>query len=121
MFYTGVKWEHGAPLSAAQQRVGLAISSDLETWHRYDENGEDGLILDGPPSSQFWWSAYDIEAYDVPWEYDCRDPFVFDRGPEHSPLRYVMLNSVRIAPWASIPRPHQTGSRSCCTMTHWWV
>ncbi len=100
MFYTGVKWDHGTPLSSAEQRVGLAVSADLFTWKRYNEHGEDGLILEGPPHDEYFWSAYDTDEVDLPWEYDCRDPFVFDRGSDHIAQRYVMLNSVRLAPYA---------------------
>ena len=102
MFYTGVKWADGAPLSYAEQRVGLARSSDLFTWERYDEDGEDGLILDGPDHEELPWSAYGTDGVDLPWEYDCRDPFVFDRGEDHGSMRYLMLNSVRLAPDAQL-------------------
>ncbi|MEZ4387817.1 MAG: hypothetical protein R3D98_09610 [Candidatus Krumholzibacteriia bacterium] len=98
MFYTGVKWNHGESMSRAQQRVGLAVSYDLFHWYRYDAEGRDGLVLDGPDHERYPWSAFDTDGVDLPWEYDCRDPFVFDRGAEHAPLRYVMLNSIRLAP-----------------------
>jgi len=106
MFYTGVDWPAGAPPSQAVQKVGLARSSDLREWKRYDEEGEDGLILAGPNHENFPWSAYDTDDLELAWEYDCRDPFVFDRGAEYGLLRYVMLNSIRLhpdlaPPWAS--------------------
>jgi hypothetical protein len=102
MFYTGVKWEEGAPPSAAQQRVGLAVSADLQNWKRWNAGGEDGLILDGPQHAEHPWSAYGIPELELDWEYDCRDPHVFDRGSDHAVERYVMLNSVRLAPYAQV-------------------
>jgi hypothetical protein len=102
MFYTGVSWPEDAPIHEARQRVGLAVSDDLFHWERYDGDGRDGLILDGPDHEQLPWSAYDMDHTDAPWEYDCRDPYVYDRGPGHGDLRYVMLNSVRLAPDAQL-------------------
>ncbi|MEZ4388267.1 MAG: hypothetical protein R3D98_11970 [Candidatus Krumholzibacteriia bacterium] len=101
MFYTGVKWATGAPIDAAEQRIGLARSSDLMTWTPYDVNGEDGLILDGPDHEEFPWSAFDTDGVSLPWEYDCRDPFIFDRGSSVTTDRYVMLASIRLAPDAT--------------------
>lgn len=101
MFYTGVRWDEGAPPHDVQQRIGLATSTDLVTWQRYDAQGQDGLILDGPDHEQHPWCAFDTDGLDLPWEYDCRDPFVFDRGPEHERHRYLLLASVRLAPDAS--------------------
>jgi hypothetical protein len=98
MFYTGVDWAEDKPPSRAEQRVGLAVSADMFLWERYDADGQDGLILDGPDHEAHSWSAFDMDHVDVNWEYDCRDPFVFDRGPDAGYLRYVMLNSVRLAP-----------------------
>jgi len=101
MFYTGVKWPEGTPPSRVEQRIGLATSRDLMTWDRHDEHSRDGLVLDGPDHEAHPWSAYDTDHAVLPWEYDCRDPFVFDRGEDHPAGRYVLLASIRLAPDAA--------------------
>ena len=97
-----MSWAHGEPIHRAEQRVGLAVSPDLMQWSRYDLQGQDGLILDGPDHEEHPWSAFDTDGIELPWEYDCRDPFVFDRGADAGPGRWVMLNSVRLAPDAQL-------------------
>lgn len=101
MFYTGVKWPEGTSPSRVEQRIGLATSSDLVVWERHDDRGQDGLVLDGPDHEAHPWSAFDTDHAVLAWEYDCRDPFVFDRGAGHVTGRYVLLASVRLAPDAT--------------------
>lgn len=63
MFYTGVaRAEHGLV-----QRVGVATSNDLVSWHRVG----DGPLLEADPR---WYEKLDLSAWiDEAW----RDPFVF--------------------------------------------
>ena len=63
MFYTGVRRsEHGLV-----QRIGLAVSQDLTTWHRH---GPDPVVEADPT----WYERLDLDAwYEEAW----RDPWVF--------------------------------------------
>jgi hypothetical protein len=61
MFYTGVTQ---SPEYNQTQRMGVAVSSDLETWNRLD-----GPIFDASQTSWGWWSPGN-------WNPAFRDPFV---------------------------------------------
>ncbi len=86
MFYTGVEFPAATPNSNHFQRIGLAKSTDLNYWERYNFSGENGLILDGPDPIDHPWSEY----YSGQGMHDLRDPFVFDNGSE-----YVMFVSTK--------------------------
>jgi len=79
MFYTGVEWSRRSIWKDHWQRIGLATSTDLSHWTRYNDQGEDGLVLDGPDSNEFPWSVYSAGK----GTHDCRDPFVYDNGSEY--------------------------------------
>lgn len=72
MFYTGGKKSEGALI----QRIGLATSSDLTTWHKHDKNP----LIEASPE---WYELLDLDAWhDQAW----RDPYVFqaDDGIYHA-------------------------------------
>ncbi|MGY3520991.1 glycoside hydrolase family 68 protein [Micromonospora sp. PTRAS2] len=63
LFYTGVGRAEGGLV----QRVGLAVSDDLTTWHRHG----DGPLVEADPT---WYELLDRDAwYEQAW----RDPWVF--------------------------------------------
>jgi len=61
MFYTGVT---ESPQFNLTQRMGVAVSADLETWNRLD-----GPIFDASQTSWGWWAPQI-------WDPGFRDPFV---------------------------------------------
>jgi predicted GH43/DUF377 family glycosyl hydrolase len=73
MFYTGIDNETGGDHT---QRIGLATSSDLHEWTRYNVNNCSGTIGDGCVlDCNYSWNGWD-EGY--VWDGQCRDPYVFD-------------------------------------------
>ncbi|MFA6525706.1 MAG: MopE-related protein [Patescibacteria group bacterium] len=75
MFYTGVT--DALPYPAQhKERIGIATSSDLNTWTRYPINNCDGSTGDGCVwDCNLSWTAWG-EVGD--WYHQCRDPFVFE-------------------------------------------
>lgn len=77
MLYTGIATEHGRPV----ERIGLARSTDLHTWHKSEANP----VIETDPR---W---YELPRTSARWQHGWRDPFV-----ERTPTGYEALICARV-------------------------
>lgn len=110
MFYTGVYWDENGGSGYNRQQTGLATSTDLSSWTRYDDgdpNTGPGFLLAGPDPALNDWCRW---GRDLPWGDDCRDPYVFDDGD-----KYVMFLTVRMLDWKPVVATATNPSRDLVT------
>ncbi|MBT6995147.1 hypothetical protein HN865_00770 [Candidatus Woesearchaeota archaeon] len=81
MHYTGVTDGFTEGPANHKERIGLATSSDLITWTKYPGNTCGGSTGDGClfDCNLTWnlWGNETWNGFDLAWQYQCRDPFVF--------------------------------------------
>ena len=98
MYYTGVEDVTNELTPNNVQRIGAAISADLNTWYNLS-TVTNGVILEGPSAP---WSDW---GQGNQWSNDCRDPFVVHRPSENlwylfATIRQPPINPGEIGPAA---------------------